>query len=256
MNIENEETYRLTESHGSDWDPVWSPDGQSIVFVSDRDDNYEIYVMNTDGSGQTRLTNNDYEDWQPTWSPDGQRIAFSSYRYQYKHDIISINIDGSDLTVVSQNAMDNQWPAWSPDGEWIAFSVNGQESPWTPIYYDWDICIAHPDGSGFARLMDSPGPDWGPAWFPDSRQLIFTSERSGYYQMEFYTINWDGTGQTRFMPKTGLNFHPSWSPNGDYLIFTSDLAGNYDVYVINADGSGLRNLTSNQAKDLSGSWRP
>ena len=49
-----------------------------IAFQSDRDGNFEIYVMNADGSGQTRLTNNNAEDWEPNWSPDGTKIVFVS----------------------------------------------------------------------------------------------------------------------------------------------------------------------------------
>ena len=61
-------------------DGVMNATSPSIAFTSNRDGNYEIYVMNSDGSGQTNLTNNSAADSCPAWSPDGQRIAFDSYR--------------------------------------------------------------------------------------------------------------------------------------------------------------------------------
>ncbi|MFW6116209.1 MAG: TolB family protein, partial [bacterium] len=59
---------------------AWSPSGEQIAFSSDRDGNYEIYVMNADGSDQRRLTSSPGTDWGATWSPDGARIAFASDR--------------------------------------------------------------------------------------------------------------------------------------------------------------------------------
>ena len=69
---------RLTNNDSTDWGPAWSPDGTRIAFVSERDGNWQIYVMDADGGSQTRLTNNDVEDGTPAWSPDGTRIAFDS----------------------------------------------------------------------------------------------------------------------------------------------------------------------------------
>ena len=60
--------------------PAWSPDGRRIAFMSDRDENPEIYVMDADGANQTRLTRTELEDSLPAWSPDGRRIAFVSQR--------------------------------------------------------------------------------------------------------------------------------------------------------------------------------
>jgi len=58
---------RLTDNNADDWLPIWSPDGSKIAFMTNRDGNYEIYIMNSDGSGVTRITNNYAEDWDPRW---------------------------------------------------------------------------------------------------------------------------------------------------------------------------------------------
>lgn len=95
-----EESYEgqsgLTNSQPDDSDLFWSPDGKMVVFNSNRDGNWEIYIMNADGSEQTNLTNNPADDGFPSWSPDGKIIAFQSYR-DGNGEIYIMNADGSGL---------------------------------------------------------------------------------------------------------------------------------------------------------------
>ncbi len=93
-----------------------------IAFESNRDGNYEIYVMNADGSGQTNLTNNPAFDFAPDWSPDGTKIAFHSERDSFLDAIYVMNADGSDQTKLTNHPSNNFDPAWSPDGSKIAFA--------------------------------------------------------------------------------------------------------------------------------------
>ena len=84
-----------------------------IAFVSDRDGNREIYVMNADGSNQTRVTNNPALDYAPSWSPDGTKIAFYSRR-DGNREIYVMSADGSGQTRLTNNAAEDRWPTWSP----------------------------------------------------------------------------------------------------------------------------------------------
>ena len=103
--------------------------GGRIAFVSPRDGNGEIYVMNADGSSQTRLTNNPAEDQGPAWSPDGKRVAFMSNRdgnweiYVMGYDPLA-GTSGTGQSCLTGDVADDYWPAWSPDGKRIAFVSN------------------------------------------------------------------------------------------------------------------------------------
>ncbi|MBU7016414.1 MAG: PD40 domain-containing protein, partial [Theionarchaea archaeon] len=95
--------------HGSY--PEWSPDGKKIAFCSEKSGNWEIYVIDADGSNQVNLTNNPAHDMDPTWSPDGQKIAFDSDRDGNK-EIYVMNADGSSAVNLTNNPASDRDPDW------------------------------------------------------------------------------------------------------------------------------------------------
>ena len=237
-----------------------------IAFVSNRDGNREIYVMNADGSGQTRLTNNTENDWGPSWSPDGRRIAFSpygfthrvesqggeSYRASYGNlEIYVMNADGSGHTRLTNNTEGDGNPSWSPDGRRIAF-YSWRDENWGDG--NSEIYVMNADGSGQTRLTNNTEGDRDPSWSPDGRRIAFTSSRDG--KSEIYVMNADGSSQTRLTNNTDADWDPSWSPDGRRIAFTSSRDGKSEIYVMNADGSSQTRLTNNTDADWDPSWSP
>ena len=105
------ELTRLTQHPEADFSPVWSPDSETIAFVSFRDGNGEIYIMKDDGSSQRRLTSNGADDLGPVWSPDGKRMAFVSYIYG-PGEIIIMGADGSNQRRMTKNEAEDHSPDW------------------------------------------------------------------------------------------------------------------------------------------------
>ena len=118
---------KLTKNSGSgiydlgDRDPEWSPDGEKIIFTSHKSGNFDIYIMDADGSNVVRLTHNPVEDMHPTWSPDGRKIVFSSGR-NGNMEIYMMKTDGSNLTNVTNNPATDWCPAW-------CCPLHGEEPP-------------------------------------------------------------------------------------------------------------------------------
>ena len=113
MNLDGTGITSITNSRGDDREPAWSPDGNKIVFSSERDGNWEIYTMNANGSDQTRLTDSPGIDLYPAWSPDGDKIVFTSKR-DGNNEIYVIKADGSNPTRLTFNQAQDDYPDWSP----------------------------------------------------------------------------------------------------------------------------------------------
>jgi len=107
--------------------------GDRIAFASNQDGNFEIYVMNSDGSGTTRLTDHPEIDMSPAWSPEGSRIAFVSSRGG-SLSIYLMNADGSGVSQLTNDKGDDHFPAWSPDGKQIVFA--SKRAGTSEIYHD------------------------------------------------------------------------------------------------------------------------
>src|SRR5213594_231526 len=119
---------KLTPDTTSASDPAFSPDGSRIAFVSQRDGNAEIYIMNADGTGSTRVTNDPQADGRPSFTPDGQALVFHSARTAGKQQIWFVNVDGAGLTQLTRDSV-NAMPTVSPDGQTIAYvSTRNKES--------------------------------------------------------------------------------------------------------------------------------
>ncbi len=205
--------------------------GADIVFMSDRDGNPEIYVMNADGSNQTRLTNDPAQDYEPAWSPDRRRIAFVS-----DDGLYVMKADGSTRTRLSATVAYK--PAWSPDGTKIAFQTFRDGSH--------DICVMNPDGSNPMCLTNDGANDLEPAWSPDGTKIAFNSDRDG--NAEIYVMNADGSNPTRLTNDAADDHEPAWSADGTKIAFTSTRGGNWQIYTMNADGSNATALTDGTNK--------
>ena len=107
-NSDGSNIIRLTDHKSENRGPKISPNGQHIAFISDRDGNQEVYVMEIDGTNQKRLTYNEVADWDVCWSPDSKQLIFASDTDEYL-ELYTVNIDGTSLKKFMANGSQ---PAW------------------------------------------------------------------------------------------------------------------------------------------------
>ena len=256
-----------------------------IAFCSDRDGDFEIYLINVDGSNFRQLTDNTANDWAPAWSPDATQIAFESDR-DGDYEIYVMDADGSEPQRLTHNPAGELGPAWSPDGDRIAFSSdrNGLR----------DIYIMNSDGSGLGRITNNgygnDGPDWSkdgsrllfrsvrndlwqifvmnadgsdqryvtdgtsPDWSGDGARIVFESNRDGPF--EIYAMEADGANVERLTFAGTFSHQPDWSPDGTRIAYWSSQSGNGDIWVMNSDGSDPMRVTFDDGADAAPAWRP
>lgn len=238
---------QLTFEPSYEGEPAWSQDGSKIAFVSDRDGNYEIYVMDVNGSNQERLTFNNYHDGTPAWSPDGNTIAFTSSR-DGTSEIYLMESDGSNQRRVtdSYEILDRPWfgltystsPAWSPDESKIAFEVgliwdNGSVS--SDIYmldmYDNTVRKVTNDVHNPETVIPLIDTDQYPSWSPDGDKIAYLIHK---LQRGIKIKNVEATdpNDRGYLVLLGsLIYDAEWSPIGNDFTFTKRESNSIDIYI-------------------------
>ena len=236
-------------------DPVWSPDGARIAFVSARGGSSQIYVMNRDGSDITQLTHDSRSHAQLSWSPDGGRIAWID-----DLTLKVMNVDGSqEMLLASERPpmyAEFSWlmmGAWSPDGRRIAF-VSNRDGRLHVVRVDAPAPIALTNRSTSQAADDTP-----PAWSPDGSTIAFGSIPAGClsYCSAIDLVSAQGGEVTRLVggEKQRLT-SPAWSPDGSSIAYLGTRIGDCPpgmcgdttdvpvLHVTNTDGTGKRQLTT------------
>ena len=230
MNGDGGDQVRLTINPARDYDPSWSPDGDRIAFVSNRERGIEqIYVMDSDGSNEMRLTNGATHQ-EPAWSPVGEKIAY--VRNKGGRQIWLMDADGGNQTQLTEVGKSRQ-PAWSPDGTRIAF-VRGS-----------GVYVMDANGDNQERLTPDMNFTADPTWSSDGSWIAFGAlDRVHHFQI--YAARVAGRFRieslTRELPH---KLQPAWSPDGTMIAYSSwvNHFNRRSIQLMRSDGKHLKQLS-------------
>ena len=247
----------MTVSPNPDLYPQWSPDGQFVTYYHFADGQFDVYREDFATHFKANLTNDtpDSSESHATWSPDGQDILFISDR-DGNDEYYLMSRDGWNLRRLTESEGSEWDAAWSPDGSQIAF-VSDRDG-------DAEIYVMDADGSNPRRMTNDPAEDGIPTWSPDGRSLLFASNREGnaeIYWVDAACLESDAGCDEQAVNLTqdpGEDSLPSWSPDGNRIAFVSTrVDGVEDIFLMEADGSGLVNLTETAgAQEWGPVWAP
>ena len=234
--------------------PAWSPDGDQLVFQSDRNDNWDIWVVSAEGGEPRALTEDAYQDYQPSWSPDGRFIAFASNREEF--EIRLIPAAGGEPVAVLAAAPGGfvLGPVWSSDGRWIYFASSRSASASTMNL--WRVAVDSASGElGEAeRVTLSEASDVDPALARDDSRLAFSTVR---FTPDIWELDVP-TGELRQVTSAASDEDfAHLSPDGESLVVQSDRGGDTQaLWTVSLDGEFLERITTGKEPAGTPRWSP
>jgi Tol biopolymer transport system component len=240
--------------------PALSPDGRLLAFVAGRNakdspgisGGADLFVSTPSGSRVRRLTRHSARVGGPAWSPDGRRLAFVVQNAKGDRSTLwVVGLQGRPPHRVTSGPLDLE-PSWAPNGRTIAFLRIDPRS------FHGAILSMRPDGSGVRPILSGVRNAAEPVWSPDGKRLLVQDGRA------IYSVRPSGGKRTVARLTADARGaledpQPAWSPDGKWIVFCqfrTGSVGRSDLWVVGADGTGLRRLTSSPGLDTDPTWAP
>ncbi len=248
--------HQLTSGEFNNAFPYFCPEDKRIAFQSDRDGNWEIYLMDADGTQEVRLTNNFDQDEMPVFSSKENIIAFTSTRddttkksrVEKTRNIFLMNLQAGNVAREIDHQADDWYPALSDKGRQIVFVSERDDNRDVPFKERFsDIYFKDINKNELLRLTQNEADDGSPSVSADGKWIVFTSNRTGSFQV----FKMDKRGQfVKQLPHLKGNCgSPHFSHDGIKITFFVNVDGNYDIYMMNSTGEGIERLTKHPAHD-------
>ncbi len=254
IDADGENETRLTINDAYDGFPSWSPDGSKTLFQSGREGTLAIYSMQADGSDPVRIPNTENGNY-PKWSAGGNRIAFFSERDGVT-DIYSVNSDGEDIRNLTSSPYTDETPSWTADGSMIAFQSDRtwrqslDEEPEVDQHPNFGVFTLTVDTSTVTEVTGLQFNDENPSISPNDHGIVFQR-----YVDEGLAIGYVDrvSGELRLLTApSDTSGSPAWSSSGSQIVFDSKRDGNFEIFVMDADGTNLRQITFTEKTENSG----
>ena len=240
---------QLTDRPGIERQPTISPDGRSVVFVSDERGNDDLYLLRVGGRNVVPLTaDSNAADTAPAFSPDGARIAFRSERAG--GGIFVMDATGESVRRVTDAGYD---PRWSPDGQALVVAGEPVIDPMSRHTQSTLWVVNLSDG---ARRTVADADAVGGRWSPSGRRIVYWG-RTRNAQRDIRTVASDGSQTSTPVPVTddaAVDWSPVWSPDGRHVYFASNRGGTMNLWRIPIDEGSGRVLGPPQGVTTPAAW--
>jgi Periplasmic component of the Tol biopolymer transport system len=215
-----------------------------IGYASNRTGNFEIWLMDWDGSNQRQITHHNALSILPSWSADSERMVYTSF-FRGTSDMYIISRRGGGRTRLPTGLGLNTSATFSPISNDVAFVGSVAGNP--------DIYVIKDDGTNLRRLTHDSSIESTPEWSPNGRQISFTSGRSGWPQI--YTMDAEGSSVQRISFEGDWNDDATWSPDGSQLAYTSRVNGRFQIRIADL-ATHQSNILAGEGSNEQPAWSP
>lgn len=238
MDYDGEGVRTITANRGLNKFPRWSPDNTKLAFVTNLPGTHrwELWLQDLAGGRVVLPAPSNYVS-SPAISPDGRRLVYSSRKdTQIDSDLFLADIDGTGARNLTNNPGIDTSPTWSPSGQQIAFISDRSGTP--------QLWMMGADGTNSRRLVQEGGHCDSPSWSPDGRHILYSWQAPRQWKHDIYILEVASGKIFQLTSGLGSNESPSWSPDGRHIAFQSDRSGTQQIFIMNADGKNLKQLTA------------
>ncbi|MBU0743670.1 hypothetical protein KKG45_12065 [bacterium] len=246
VDYDGENLLRLTANRTLNLFPAWAPDNDRVAFMSYRDGQQGIYLLDT-GTGKVRLVNETIgSNLAPAWHPEGEEVLVSLSKVG-QHEIYRMDLAGKIIRRLTVSPAIEISPSWSPTGRDVVFTSDRTGSP--------QLYIMDADGSGRRRLTFEGRYNDAADWSPSGEQIIYACRDDDITQIVL--IEAHGENRRVLTDTSWRNCEdPSWAPDGRHIVFASDRTGVFKLYVMDVRDGASRQLTFGAESDKTPDWSP
>jgi len=225
-----------------------------IAFTTNRDGNKEIYLMDADGSHIQNISQHPAMEYGNSWSPNASFIATYSNR-DGNTEIYLLDLEGKPALRMTNDPGEDVLPVISPDGKKIAFMSNRNQK-------SRSLFLMKVDGSEVRALTNNETYEESPSWHPNGKSLLFTrqlrddNDTTYAANGEIFTFDLSTKIATRVSHKEGYDSGAVYDPKGEKIAFYGPGERSFDIFIMNPDGSEIKNITKDTLDAYSPSWSP
>jgi TolB protein len=238
---------QLTNMDASNYYPVFTRDGESLLFASNRNGPFDLYLLSFAKKDIFQITQNVGNVVSPDYSPDGRQIVFANRVGDNPTAIWMVNADGLNPRLIYTGKSDIVAVAWSPNGDRIAYAMS------VGVANEYEIFTMNVDGKDHVRLSQNlQGIGGSLSWAPDGSHLLIYA--GPLDDKDIFKLD-ARTGDFTQVTDGGNNAGAAYSPDGKYIVFNSlRNGGQADLYIMRADGTNQTQLTNDPEPDWGPQW--
>lgn len=245
---------KLTDNSWDDEYPKWSPDGKRIAFTANPKGNYDLFIMQADGSNIAQVTTSPKDEFEHAWFPDGKKIAFTEQvkrGFRKRFTLLMIDLRSKRTSkVIPEFRKSNSLPNFSPAAPLMAFT--GKRT------IGWDVFIYDLEKKEFHGLTE--GGKGCRANFSREGKIAYVSSTADG-KADIWLMEPDGSEKMRLTERDETyDYYPCWSPDGKYIVFSSSSQGhprkgNWSLYMVKVNSKRIFPLFDSPGRDQFPDWK-